>query len=83
MQVLSDYLAKYKNLAPPEASAKRLLIDTVRSECGIALKDSEVSIRNNVAFITCHPAVRSELRLCSGRVLTVLQKQGVRLSKLT
>jgi hypothetical protein len=83
MQLLKDYLSKYKNLEPPEASAKRLFIQVVKDECGLEIEPEQVSIRNGNAFIQCHPALRSELRLCATRVLGTLQQQGVRIGRIT
>lgn len=80
---LGNYLAKYRNLEPPQASVTRLLVEIVRDECGVTLEEGMVSIRNSTAFLSCHPALRSELRLCAPRVLAELQRRGVRLSKIS
>lgn len=83
MHGLADYLNKYRNLEPPEASIRKVLCSVILSECGITLEPSSITIRNGGATISCHPAMRSELSLCVPEVLhTLRERHNVRLSFL-
>jgi hypothetical protein len=78
---LSKYLARYKNLEPPQTSTVKLLIQTIRDECGITLTEKEVALSRGGAVISCHPVVRSELLQYASQVITTLHKKhNIRLS---
>jgi|GEM_PF-4193254 len=83
MKELQKYLQKYKNLTPPEASKKKVLIDAIRSECGITLTENDIALIGGGARLSCHPTVRSEIAQCAPRVLGVLHGEyGVHLAYL-
>jgi hypothetical protein len=81
MDGVQKFLARYKNLTPPEASKQKCLIDVIREECGISLEERHVMIRGNGAHLACHPTVRGEIRLHTARILAALhEKHNVRLA---
>ena len=81
MDSVVSFLAKYKNLTPPEESAKKIILETIKDECGINLKTKDVSMKQGGVFLSCHPAVRSELIRCVPRIISTLQKEhNIRLS---
>lgn len=82
MHTVADYLDKYRGLAPPEESVKKRFIESVHKECGIQLTSDQVRIHNSTAFISCHPAIRSELRMCATAVLSSLRTEGVRIAAI-
>lgn len=81
MDTLTNYLAKYRSLVPPEASKKRLVASVVRDECGVVLDEAHLSLRGGGVHLTCHPIARSEVARSAPQILTTLQREhGVRLS---
>jgi len=81
MEELQMYLEKYKRLAPPDRHVAKLVARVVRDECGVALDEAAVTLRRGGAFLTCHPAERSEVLRLAPRILDLLQREHqVRLS---
>lgn len=81
MEILQDYLSKYRNLTPPQASKAKLIAEVVLDECGIMLDCSDISIRRGGAVLSCHPVERSEIMRRVPVVLEVLQsKHNLRLA---
>lgn len=75
MDELVKYLARYKNLQPPQASKVKLVIQAVQDECGVTLIEKNVSIRRGGVVLSCHPTVRSELLQCAPQIITTLHKK--------
>ncbi len=81
MDSVVTFLSKYKNLKPPEESTKKIILQIIKDECGLCLEKKDVSLKQGGVFLTCHPAVRSELIRCVPRILNTLQKDhNIRLS---
>ena len=81
MEVLQQYLLKYKKLAPPQATKAKLIAKVIQDECGVSLDSETITVRRGGATLSCHPTVRSEVVRCVPRVLEVLQRDhNVRLS---
>jgi hypothetical protein len=83
MELLGQYLSKYKDLTPPDASAKKALVALIHDVCGIHITEKAITIRYGGANIRCHPTERSEIARCAPRILHELQHTyNVRLSYL-
>jgi hypothetical protein len=81
MDTIFKYLSRYKNLTPPEASKKKIVIQVIQDECGIQITEKEIQIKREGVLLSCHPTVRSELTRCAPRVIhTLLKKHNVRIS---
>lgn len=75
MDGVGKFLDRYKHLTPPEGSKRKVLCDVIRHECGIVVDEKSITIRGNGAYLSCHPTLRGEIRLCAPRVLTQLHQQ--------
>jgi len=75
MRELQNFLARYKNLTPPEGSKKKVLIETLYRECGVSFKEKDLTFRGGGVTLSCHPITRSEVIQCAPRVLEVLYKE--------
>lgn len=75
MNGLGSYLDKYKHIKAPESSKRKVLVEVVRTECGISLKESEVMITRGGIRLACHPTVRSEIARHTPNILNILHKQ--------
>lgn len=75
MEGIFKYLARHKNLTPPHASKKKIFIETVRTECGIVVEESQIDITRGGIILSCHPTVRSELVRAAPQLLGELQKK--------
>ena len=75
MEVLQAYLAKYKNLTPPEASKIRCIAKVIENECGILLPESTLLLRRGGVFAECHPAIKSELSRHAGAIIHTLHSE--------
>ncbi|MBP9760047.1 MAG: hypothetical protein KBD24_01625 [Candidatus Pacebacteria bacterium] len=81
MDLLQNYLAKYKILTPPQATKAKLVASAIADECGIAIPHTDITIRRGGAVLSCHPTMRSEIAHAIPRVLEVLHKKhNMRLS---
>ena len=81
MEGIFKYLSRYKNLTPPNASAIKLLIETIHSEYGILLEESNITFKRGGVLLSCHPAVRSEVVRSAPTIISILyKKHNVRLS---
>ena len=74
MDDLQAYLRKYLNLVPPEASKRKILSEVIYKECGIKLKEADITMSGNGVRVNCHPTVRSELARCTSKILSALHK---------
>ncbi len=75
MNGIGSYLDKYKHIKPPESSKRKVLVEVVRAECGVLLKESEVMITRGGVRLSCHPTVRSEIARHAPVILDVLHKR--------
>jgi len=81
MDNVVSFLAKYKNLTPPEESTKKIIVEAIKHECGITLEKKDVSLKQGGVFLKCHPAVRSELLRCVPKIISTLSREyNIRLS---
>lgn len=81
MEIVQDYLHKYRTLVPPQASKTRLVAEVVMDECGVLLEHSAITIRRGGVVLSCHPVERSEIIRHVPVLLEVLRtKHNVRLS---
>ena len=75
MEVARNYLSKYSQLTPPQATRTRLVVEVIQDECGITLPIQHIEIRRGGVVLTCHPTVRCELMRHVPTVLEVLHKK--------
>jgi len=81
MDLIKGFLDKYKNLAPPDASTKKLLSEIIHKECGITISSKSIHVKYGGVNLRCHPAERSEIVRCAPQILSVLQYEyNIRLS---
>ena len=81
MDNVVHFLARYKKLKPPHASTIKLVAQTIKDECGISIKEKDITLKRGGVVVTCHPTVRSELLRYVPKVLTTLfEKHNVRIS---
>jgi hypothetical protein len=73
MRELGQYLEKYRSLAPPEASIRKVLAQVLHDECGFDLKEKDLALQRGGVIISCHPTIRSEIMRTAPHVLTTLQ----------
>jgi len=81
MEIVQDYLSKYRMLVPPQASKTKLVAEVVMDECGVMLEHTSITIRRGGVVLACHPTERSEIMRHVPVVLEVLRKKhNLRLS---
>ncbi len=81
MYELQQYLQKYRTLAPPEASVRKVLALVLKDECGLDLQERDFTLQQGGVFVSCHPTLRSELMRIAPRILTTLHNtHNIRLS---
>jgi hypothetical protein len=81
MDTVSQFLAKYKQLAPPERTMLKFVQSVVYSECGITLEDAELKLSRGGVLLNCHPTVRSEIVRYTPHILSTLHRtHNIRLS---
>lgn len=73
MRELQKYLDKYRTLAPPEASVRKVLRTVLYDECGFTLEEKDITLQRGGIIVSCHPTVRSELMRSAPHILSVLQ----------
>jgi hypothetical protein len=61
MDLLGNFLEKYSHLTPPEGSKKKVFIEVVSRECGITLKEKNITFTNGGVFLSCHPIIKKEI----------------------
>jgi hypothetical protein len=81
MYELQQYLQKYRTLAPPEASVRKVLLSVLKDECGLEFEEQSFTLQQGGVFVSCHPTVRSELLRMAPRILNTLHHvHNIRLS---
>jgi hypothetical protein len=81
MHELQQYLDKYRTLAPPEASVRKVFSMVLRDECGFTLEEKDITFQRGGVIVSCHPTMRSEIMRFSPQVLSVLREvHNIRLS---
>lgn len=76
MKNVSDYLLKFKNIKPPKRSVLNKFTEVVYEVCGVKLKNYEMSLQNNIIFVTTNPIIKSEIILNKGRIIREMEGFG-------
>ncbi|MBL7045363.1 MAG: hypothetical protein ISR98_02075 [Parcubacteria group bacterium] len=72
---ISDYLAKFKNITPPDKFVKDELIAVVKEVAGIDIEKSNIDVRNGTIFLSLDPLIKNEIFLKKNEVLESLKEK--------
>lgn len=72
---ISDYLAKFKNITPPDKFVKDELVVVVKDVVGIDIEKSDIDVRNGTIFLSIDPIVKNEIFLKKAEVLESLREK--------
>ena len=81
MDSIQKHLQKYSKLTPPEESKKKVILKTLKDECGILLEEKQIKLFKEGVFLNCHPTIRSEIIQQQRAIITaLLEKHQIRIS---
>lgn len=72
MKLVSDFLARFQNLTPPDDAVRRAVASAVFFVAKVPIKKEDVSISNSVAFIRCSSIAKSAIQVARGAILDEL-----------
>jgi hypothetical protein len=75
MQNIADLLRRYRNIRPPDAAVKKIVIEVVQKSLGIELHRISVSVIRGVVYIDVNPTIKSELFIHKEKILQEVQKE--------
>jgi hypothetical protein len=75
VQKAGNFLSKFKSIVPPERSVRKALLGVLQKECGIVLKDKEITVRGKIVYLSTAPTARSEITLQKSKILDALHQQ--------
>ena len=74
---IDSYLARFKNLTPPEDVVVDICIPAIFDVCGITLKRHEITVQRNIVSITTNPVVKHEILIKKAEILRRIQEKAM------
>jgi hypothetical protein len=72
---ISDYLAKFKNITPPDKFVKDELVSVVKDVVGVEIEKGDIDVRNGTIFLSVDPLIKNEIFLRKGEVMESLKEK--------
>ncbi len=72
MKLVSDFLARFQNLTPPDDALRRATAAAISFAAKVPIKKEDISISNNVAFVRCSSIAKSAIQIARGAILAEL-----------
>lgn len=74
MILLSDLLAKYKNLVPTDSIKKEAVIEVISKVFQIDLQKTDISLSNNIIFLKTSSKLKAEVFMNKTSIMRDLKK---------
>lgn len=71
---LGDFLNIFKNLLSHEELLREDILSSIKKHTDISLDKKQISIKNSICSIECHPALRSEIFLKKNDIMKSLRE---------
>lgn len=75
MKELEELLNRYKHIQPPDATIKRLCIESIYTHTGISIKKSDLKIKEKTIYIRTSSVEKNEIRLNQKEIVTLINKE--------
>lgn len=72
MKSISDFFARFANLAPPNDSIKSALVRALDAIVGISCGKADIAIRGGVAFVKVSSVAKSAIQVNRSKILEYL-----------
>lgn len=78
---IDNFLIKFKNLKPKDSDVKKTIINSVSKILKIEIKESEISVKNEVIYIKTNSIIKNEIFINKSKILkeveTLLNKKNI------
>lgn len=71
---LSDFLNVFKHLLSHEEIIREDIIESIKNHTGVSLEKKQLTIKNSVCEINCHPALKNEIFLKKKIIMNSLKE---------
>ena len=75
MKLVNDFLARFKNITPPDDAVRRAVAKAVSDVAGVKIKREDVTIQRGVAFIKCSSVAKSVIRSSRSAILSEIARE--------
>ena len=72
---VTQFLERARTLLKLSTQSKHCVVEAIRRAANVTIPDEQVTVKNGVAWLAVHPAVRNEILLHKEKILSILGDQ--------
>ena len=74
---IKNFLSKYHKLLTDNSDRRQMIIEVISSVSGVALRQGDITFRNEAVYIEGGSVLKNEIFLHKERIIRELQKRGI------